>query len=337
MARQFFSGNSLDQAVMAAARTFSIDPTEVQYTVRDKKHGFVNARRRFVIEVDPESPKKDAVETDVASPEVASESLSLLAGVKAPAAKKREKAPRVGQKRPASKEEPAPEDAPDSDAAADSSSDEVVDGMPDVEEDQGKDVESDDDDFDDDDDSDDDDRDDDDGDDSDVDDEDDEDDDSDDDDEDLDEDGDPEVAAFLKAGNKLIDILDVELDVKVERRDDEFFVDFTGEEADLLTEDDGKILQAIEQLLPRMVRGLVGHGLPCTIDCEGFKEEKINELRELADSAAAESKESGEEILLKPMNPADRRVVHLALADDPDVETESSGDGFMKRVRIVPL
>lgn len=327
MARQFFSGNSLDQAVMAAARTFSIDPTEVQYTIREKKHGFVNARRRFVIEVDPESPKKEVVEADVASPEVASESLSLLAGVKPPAAAKKEDKPRAGRKRPASRHEPAPEDDDESDEVVEAVSEDVDDDTPDSEDDPAEEAESyDDDEVDDDED---DDEDDDDG---------EEDGEEDlDDDEEIDGDEDPEVAAFLRAGNKLIDILDVELDVKVERRDDEFFVDFTGEEADLLTEDDGKILQAIEQLLPRMVRGLVGHGLPCSIDCEGFKEDKVNELKELADSAAADAKDSGDEILLKPMSPADRRVVHMALADDPDVETESSGDGFMKRVRIVPL
>ncbi len=37
---------------------------------------------------------------------------------------------------------------------------------------------------------------------------------------------------------------------------------------------------------------------------------------------------------LRPMNPADRRIVHLALADDPDVETESQGNGYFKRVSI---
>lgn len=351
MARQFFSGNSLDQAIMAAARTFSIDPTEVQYTVREKKHGFVNARKRFVIEVDPESPKKDVVETAAASPEMATESLSLLVGVKPPGAKKdadsrkEEAAPR-GRRRPGASEAPVSE-KPKPEKATRATSEESSDDEDTVElpsEESDADVaDGDDEDFEDDgfgdegadeddleegdeeDDLD-----------EDEDDEDEDDEDEDEDDED-DEDEDAEIAAFLRAGNKLIDVLDVELDVRVERRDGEFFVDFSGEEADLLTEDDGKILQAIEQLLPRMVRGLVGHGLPCTIDCDGFKEEKIVELREMAESAAVEAKDSGEDVLLKPMNPADRRVVHLTLADDPDVETESSGDGFMKRVRIVPL
>ena len=85
-----------------------------------------------------------------------------------------------------------------------------------------------------------------------------------------------------------------------------------------------------------MVRGLAGQGLPCSIDCEGFKETRVRELRELALQAADDVRNDGDDVLLRPMNPADRRVVHLALADDPDVETESTGEGFMKRLRIVP-
>src|SRR5262245_14751538 len=57
MQRQFFSGNSVDQAVMTAARHFGIEPERLSYKVRDKKTGFLNARRRVVIEVDPSTPE----------------------------------------------------------------------------------------------------------------------------------------------------------------------------------------------------------------------------------------------------------------------------------------
>ena len=61
MERQFFSGNTLEQAVMAAARHFGLEPEQVAYTPRDKKHGFLSIRRRVVIEVDPSAPEKAAV------------------------------------------------------------------------------------------------------------------------------------------------------------------------------------------------------------------------------------------------------------------------------------
>ena len=58
MERQFFSGNTLEQAVLAAARYYELDPDSVAYKVREKKHGFVNVRRRVVIEVDPSAPER---------------------------------------------------------------------------------------------------------------------------------------------------------------------------------------------------------------------------------------------------------------------------------------
>ncbi|MGH9464462.1 MAG: R3H domain-containing nucleic acid-binding protein, partial [Thermoanaerobaculia bacterium] len=60
------------------------------------------------------------------------------------------------------------------------------------------------------------------------------------------------------------------------------------------------------------------------------------ELRELAQRAAAKVRERGRPWHLEPMAPHERRIVHLALADDPEIETESVGEGYLKRVRIKP-
>ncbi len=58
--RRYFSGNTLDQAVMLAARYHQIDPREVNYRLVDKRHGFVRIRRSVVIEVDPDHPLRAA-------------------------------------------------------------------------------------------------------------------------------------------------------------------------------------------------------------------------------------------------------------------------------------
>ena len=50
--RRFFSGASLEQAVLRAARHFGIEPGELAYQVLDKKHGFLRVRRQVVIDVD---------------------------------------------------------------------------------------------------------------------------------------------------------------------------------------------------------------------------------------------------------------------------------------------
>ena len=67
MQRQFFSGNSIEQAVLSAARHYKIEPERLAYTLRDKKTGFVNVRKRVVIVVDPDRPEIDENEIAAAS------------------------------------------------------------------------------------------------------------------------------------------------------------------------------------------------------------------------------------------------------------------------------
>jgi spoIIIJ-associated protein len=74
--------------------------------------------------------------------------------------------------------------------------------------------------------------------------------------------------------------------------------------------------------------------LHCRLDCEGFHTARGERLALLAQKAADRVRQGGRSWLLEPMPPDERRLVHLALAEEPDVETESVGDGFLKRVRV---
>ena len=68
MTRRFFSGSTLDQAVMLAARHYGVDPEELAYRQIEKKHGFLRTRKAVMIAVDPEDPRRGA-ESDSATPE----------------------------------------------------------------------------------------------------------------------------------------------------------------------------------------------------------------------------------------------------------------------------
>lgn len=59
MTRRFFSGRTLDQAVMMAARHYKIDPEQLAYRQIEKRHGFLRARRAVVIAVDPDQPRRE--------------------------------------------------------------------------------------------------------------------------------------------------------------------------------------------------------------------------------------------------------------------------------------
>ena len=92
--------------------------------------------------------------------------------------------------------------------------------------------------------------------------------------------------------------------------------------------------------LQYMVRIIVGHQkkvwLPIVIDVEGYKQRRCNALQALAFRIAEQVTQKGEPFALEPMPAFDRRIIHLALADHPDVTTESSGEGEARRLVIVP-
>ena len=66
--RRFFSGDTLQQALVQAANHFRLQPEEIAYRQIEKRHGFTKVRRKVVIEVDPEAPERPA---DQAAPPAA--------------------------------------------------------------------------------------------------------------------------------------------------------------------------------------------------------------------------------------------------------------------------
>jgi len=128
------------------------------------------------------------------------------------------------------------------------------------------------------------------------------------------------------------------LDVRATATDTEaaIRVDVTGNDRDYLLSHRGEGLGALQYLLNRIIyRGRRGKKIQ--VDCDGFRKLREDEIVEVALRSAEKARARGEECLLSPLNPYERRLVHLALAELGGVETRSVGDGFLKRIAIVPL
>lgn len=134
---------------------------------------------------------------------------------------------------------------------------------------------------------------------------------------------------------ELIDLAGLELVVRTTENEEQIDVRLYGRDGSRLVDRDGELLDSIQVIANK---SLVGRGVekPVEIDARGFKEERTAELRARAIAAASRVRHDGQEQLLAPMTPVERRIVHLALQDDPDVATESRGEGFLKRVAIIP-
>jgi spoIIIJ-associated protein len=116
----------------------------------------------------------------------------------------------------------------------------------------------------------------------------------------------------------------------------QFVVDFSGRDADLLLEKNAALLDAIEYVVLKAVRleeDLFGK---ITFDCDDWRKLRTEELKLTAHIAAERVLETGDPFTLNPMSARERRIVHLALRDQPTVRTVSHGSGPQRKVVILP-
>ena len=113
--------------------------------------------------------------------------------------------------------------------------------------------------------------------------------------------------------------------------------DIEGDDAGLLIGRRGETLQALQFITRVITNNKTGHRSPISVDVEGYYQRRDQSLINLADRVAKRVVRTGREIELEPMNARERRVVHMSLADNDDVYTESSGLGTDRRIVIIPM
>ena len=113
-------------------------------------------------------------------------------------------------------------------------------------------------------------------------------------------------------------------------------IDIQGDDSGLLIGRRGETLRSLQFLVNLMVNKDAASPTRVVLDVEKYKERRYKALEEMALRVAEKVAATGRPITLEPMAPAERRVVHLALADHPRVTTESLGEGSDRRVTIHP-
>ncbi|MGZ6252714.1 MAG: RNA-binding cell elongation regulator Jag/EloR [Candidatus Binataceae bacterium] len=110
-----------------------------------------------------------------------------------------------------------------------------------------------------------------------------------------------------------------------------------GDGSGLLIGRHGQTLDSLEYLVNRILARRVKDAVPITVDTESYRERRRRQLHRMALSMAEQTKREHASVTLDPMPPRDRRIVHLALKDDPLITTRSTGDGFLRVVEIIPV
>lgn len=130
--------------------------------------------------------------------------------------------------------------------------------------------------------------------------------------------------------------LGVSPEYRTEIKDGILWIILSGEKLGLLIGRRGETINAIQYLANLAVNRKRGERVRLVLDVEGYRESREQTLHALAKKMADKAVRSGRRVELEPMNPHERRIVHIALQNDKRVETASHGEEPYRRVVITP-
>lgn len=142
-----------------------------------------------------------------------------------------------------------------------------------------------------------------------------------------------------KAANELLALMGTQAKAAVaeDKENEAIRVDIaTEDETGLLIGRHGETLAAIETALGMMLRQSTGEWQRIIVNVGDWRERQEEHLKEIADQAAQRAVTTGEPQPIYNLTPAQRRVIHLALADSKEVETESEGEGVERYLVVKP-
>ena len=140
-----------------------------------------------------------------------------------------------------------------------------------------------------------------------------------------------EVSAIL---DTLLRLLGIRGEIEVVSTESPLALDIKGEDLGILIGRRGQTLASLEYVMKLMVVGRLKTWIPLTVDVGGYKRRRRDSLERLALYLAEQVKSRRRSITMEPMPADERRIVHLALADDPDVTTQSIDEGEHRKVVI---
>jgi len=140
------------------------------------------------------------------------------------------------------------------------------------------------------------------------------------------------IGAEILSG--LLEAMGVEAEVKIEQIPGREGVEVSGGDLGALIGRGGENLVALQQVVSAMTSRRVGRTVHVPVDVEGYRRRREDQLREIAARVASRVRSSGQAVTLEPMLAYERRVVHLAVQDQPGIRTESVGIEPNRRVVI---
>ncbi len=153
---------------------------------------------------------------------------------------------------------------------------------------------------------------------------------------------DPRATQALEFVAEVVKEMEMDCRVRLLRpKDDdenpEINIEIAGPDAGRIIGKKGQVLMALQFITHRIVNRSGLDKRHVLVDAEGYRTRRDSSLASMAKRLGKQAVELGKIITFEPMNPRDRRVVHLALAKFEGVVTKSDGEGASRRVQIIPV
>lgn len=140
---------------------------------------------------------------------------------------------------------------------------------------------------------------------------------------------------------EMLELMGFKFSLEIKKRDDNIMLCVEGcEDSSRIIGKEGHVLDSLQTLLSLIIYRKTGERTNILVDVGGYRENQREKLKRMAEEAAAEAVETGYPVVLDPMNPMERRIVHMTLAERGDVETESiypEPGSRLKSVQISPV
>jgi len=147
----------------------------------------------------------------------------------------------------------------------------------------------------------------------------------------------PELAELAEqAVMRMVDLITEDAAVTSEIDGDKLTLRVDGGNAGILIGRKGQTLEAMQFLADKIVNRKSEARVRVKVDIEGYMETRQANLRQLAFKMAEKAKKTGRPATINQMSGQDRRIIHLTLKDDSKVKTQSKGDGYYRRLVILP-
>ena len=135
---------------------------------------------------------------------------------------------------------------------------------------------------------------------------------------------------------KILSLIPIDTTVQAGKNNGRIALTIEGDSSGLLIGRRGRTLDALQYIVNKIVNKALEKRVQVQIDSENYRKRRRETLEQMALKMGDKAKKMRKPVTTNLLNPHDRRIVHLTLRDDKELDTRSRGDGILKKVVIIP-